>query len=211
MSCCQYNLAYCAVRESADKQGYAVERVSVQVASTSEFTEIPAAVLNETGLIGIRLSAADAPSDSQSIVGIIDCGSSFSAVNWKGAALLGLPGRQSESYEGQAQMFGVGVDGRPMPLSTHSVRLTFQGDPIRVQNMQGTLRFAPPPPTWNSWDAVDIAVGDLPLFSQVLGDGSRPFQGPAALLGLDVLSQRRVVLEARVGSGRKRRLFVSNV
>lgn len=58
--------------------------------------------------------------------------------------------------------------------------------------------------------------GDLPVFSQLLGDGDgrKPFKGPAALIGLDVLAQRRVVLEAIPPAlartvGRRRRLFVA--
>lgn len=54
------------------------------------------------------------------------------------------------------------------------------------------------------------------MFSQLLGDGDarKPFKGPAALIGLDVLAQRRVVLEAISPAvartvGRKRRLFVA--
>jgi hypothetical protein len=55
------------------------------------------------------------------------------------------------------------------------------------------------------------AVGDLPVFAQLLGDGRGAFTGPAALLGLDVWAQRRVVLEAGTpGAGRRRRLWVSN-
>jgi hypothetical protein len=53
------------------------------------------------------------------------------------------------------------------------------------------------------------AVGDLPVFSQLLGDGRTPFTGPAALIGLDVWGQRRVVIEAGKQAGRKRRLFVA--
>jgi hypothetical protein len=58
--------------------------------------------------------------------------------------------------------------------------------------------------------------GDLPVFAQLLGDGDarKPFNGPAALIGLDVLAQRRVVLEAIPPAlartvGRRRRLFVA--
>ena len=71
----------------------------------------------------------------------------------------------------------------------------------------GELRFAAPPNAWRPWDPVQIAVGNLPVFSQVLGDGRAPFEGPAVLLGLDVLSQRRVILET-TGKGRRRRLFI---
>lgn len=53
-------------------------------------------------------------------------------------------------------------------------------------------------------------MGDLPVFSQLLGDGRTPFTGPAAIVGLDVLSQRRVVIGAGEGKrGRARQLFVS--
>lgn len=59
-------------------------------------------------------------------------------------------------------------------------------------------------------------AGDLPVFAQLLGDGDarKPFTGPAALIGLDVLAQRRIVLEAIPPAlartvGRKRRLFVA--
>lgn len=69
---------------------------------------------------------------------------------------------------------------------------------------------------WKPWAPVMAAVGDLPVFSQLLGDGNTrtPFKGPAALIGLDVLAQRRVVLEALPPAvartvGRKRRLFVA--
>jgi hypothetical protein len=61
-----------------------------------------------------------------------------------------------------------------------------------------------------------LYAGDLPVFSQLLGDGNTrtPFKGPAALIGLDVLAQRRVVLEAIPPAlartvGRRRRLFVA--
>lgn len=58
--------------------------------------------------------------------------------------------------------------------------------------------------------ALQAAVGDLPVFSQLLGDGRTPFTGPAAIVGLDVLSQRRVVIGAGEGKrGRARQLFVS--
>jgi hypothetical protein len=122
-----------------------------------------------------------------------------------------------------------------------------------VMQTGGKLQFAPPPASWRPWDEVQMAVGDLPVFAQLLGtnsktlnpinpqplnpksftlentkspkttlihefccwcagDGKTPYKGPAALIGLDVLSQRRVILEAAAVSGkqsRRRRLFVS--
>lgn len=95
-----------------------------------------------------------------------------------------------------------------MPYPTHPLRLTWVGEPSKGAG--GALSFAPPPREWSPWAPVDAAVGDLPVFAQLLGDPGKPFAGPAALVGLDVLSQRRVVLCAgERGSGRRRRLFVS--
>jgi hypothetical protein len=56
-----------------------------------------------------------------------------------------------------------------------------------------------------------MVVADLPVFPELLGDGVTPYLGPAALLGLDVLSQRRVIFEAASDEvrSRRRRLFVS--
>jgi hypothetical protein len=61
------------------------------------------------------------------MVGIIDTGASFSVVNWAGAALLGLPIRGDAKYKNAPTIFGVGVDGKPMPLPTQKVPLTFSG------------------------------------------------------------------------------------
>ena len=54
-----------------------------------------------------------------------------------------------------------------------------------------------------------MVVADLPVFPELLGDGVTPYLGPAALLGLDVLSQRRIIFEADEVRSRRRRLFVS--
>lgn len=73
----------------------------------------------------------------------------------------------------------------------------------------GNLKFAPPAPSWQPWEPIDIAVGDLPAFPQLLGDGTKPYRGPALLLGLDVLSQRRLIIEAGTDDkSRRRRLFI---
>ncbi len=57
------------------------------------------------------------------------------------------------------------------------------------------------------WDPVSMAVGDLPVFSQLLGDGKNPLRIPTILIGLDILSQRQITLET--GMGKSRRIFVS--
>lgn len=151
-------------------------------------------------------------------------GASFSALNWQAAALAGLPPRGDRSYApsargGSPPIYAVGVDGKPLPLPTARVQFTATGDVLpggrpgrggAPAGGGGGIAFAPAPAGWRPWDAVPAAVGDLPVFSQLLGDGKTPFDGPAALIGLDVLSQRRVVLGAGRGQeGRRRRLFVS--
>lgn len=82
------------------------------------------------------------------------------------------------------------------------------GDAIKDAR-SGQITFEQPPRSWQPWQPVLAAVGDLPVFSQLLSDGRTPFTGPAALIGLDVWGQRRMVIEAGRQSGRKRRLFVS--
>lgn len=96
----------------------------------------------------------------------------------------------------------------PQVLPTTQVQLTFAG--AASKDGAGRYSFAPPPPSWRPWQPVLAAVGDLPVFAQLFGDGRTPFNGPAALLGLDVLSQRRVVIGAGVGvKGRARPLLIS--
>lgn len=192
-------------------------------AAAAGLVEVPAAVLNETGILGIR-ATSPASKAGQPFIGIIDCGASFSAINWKAAALAGLPPKGDAVYKSagaKAQpgaapgatggsLGGVaiiGMDGRPQVAPTTPVQFTFAGAAARED---GKFRFEAPPPGWQPWQPVVAAVGDLPVFAQLLGDGTKPFDGPAAVLGLDVLSQRRVVVAAGVNKpGRVRQLFVS--
>ena len=96
-----------------------------------------------------------------------------------------------------------------MILPTVEKELTFVGqvevDPIT----KNPIGFAPPPKQWKPWNKVRLAVGDLPAFSTILGDGVTPFEGPAVLIGLDVLAQRQVILEAGPDDKRARRVWVS--
>lgn len=94
-------------------------------------------------------------------------------------------------------------------LPTTSVQFTFAGEASKAAD--GRYSFAAPPPAWRPWQPVTAAVGDLPIFSSLIGDGVKPYTGPAALLGLDVLSQRRLVIGAGVGRpGRARPLYVGS-
>ena len=173
---------------------------------SKKLVEIPAVEINETGLIGIRVSV---PGASQPILGFLDCGASFSCMNWKGAAALGLPPPNDPSYRKMPTIGAVGVDGRMLQLPTMSQTVSWAGN-VQIDPTTGRPSgFEGPPSQWKDWDTVKVAIGDIPAFSTILGDGVTPYQGPAALIGLDILSQRRVILEAGDGKSRARRVFVS--
>jgi hypothetical protein len=176
-------------------------------ADTSGLVEIPAVVINESLLIGIRISTPEG--NTQPIIGFLDCGSTFSCINWKAAEALGLPPKTDPSYRNSPAVQALGIDGRPLLLPTVKKQLSFVGDPIMDPNTGRPTGFEQPPPEWKPWDPVQVAVGDIPVFSQILGDGVTPYLGPAALIGLDILSQRRVVLEAGTDKSRVRKVAVS--
>lgn len=176
-------------------------------ADASGLVEIPAVVINESLLIGIRVTSAGR-GGQQPFLGFLDCGSTFSCVNWKAANLLGLPPKNDPLYDMGPAVAALGVDGRPLTLPTTKARLDFLGDAIIDSNGR-PVGFEPPPKQWNAWDPVQLAIGDIPVFSDILGDGKTPYQGPAALIGLDILSQRRVILEAGTGRTRARKVAVS--
>ena len=98
---------------------------------------------------------------------------------------------------------GMGVDGRPQLLPTAKVELSYCGNAKRDQT---TMSFEAPPSDWKPWSPVQLAVGDLPVFTNLIGDGRTPYRGPAGIIGLDLLTQRRVILET--SSSRQRRIFV---
>jgi predicted aspartyl protease len=173
-------------------------------AKAAGMVEIPAVIINETGIIGIRLTVHKPGTNPQPVLGFIDTGSTFTAVNKLAASILGL----GES-KGTPAIMAVGIDGRLLQLPTTKAPLSFVGDPVRDPASGQLAGFQPPPDSWKAWDPVLVAVGDLPVFPSLLGDGVRPFTGPAALIGLDVLAQRRVILEAAMERSRQRRIFVS--
>ena len=164
---------------------------------------IPSVVLNESLLLGIRVTSPQ-QKVQQPLIGILDCGSSNTLLNYKAAEILGLS-TDPKSYAREPAMMGLGVDGRPQAMPTTMMQFTFAGD--ATQKANGRFEFEPPPSNWKPWDPVRVGIGDLPVFSQLLGDGKTPYDGPAVLVGLDVLSQRRVILET--GKTRARRVFVS--
>jgi hypothetical protein len=176
-------------------------------ADTSGLVEIPAVVINESLLIGIRVTTPEGK--TQPILGFLDCGSSFSCVNWEAAKALGLPPKSDPVYRQGPAITAVGIDGRPLLLPTVKKQLNFAGNPITDPKSGQPVGFEPPPLGWKPWDPIQLCVGDIPVFSQILGDGVTPYKGPAALIGLDILAQRRVILEAGTGNSRARKVAVS--
>ena len=179
-----------------------------QSTGTSGLSEIPAVVINESMLLGIRISTPD-QKNGQPILGFLDCGSTFSCINWKAAEILGLPPKNDPLYRNGPAITALGIDGRPLALPTIQKELSYTGNPIFDPESKGPIGFEPPPPNWKPWDPIQIAVGDLPVFSNILGDGVTPYQGPAALIGLDILAQRRVVLGTGAKNSQRRKVSIS--
>ena len=186
------------------------------VAKKADMTTIEAVVVNETLLLGFRVVPSSvAPSGdngggtlaAQPFLGVVDCGASFSVVNWAAAPLLGLPPQNDSTWKKSPAVTGLGVDGRPQLLPTTSLGLSYCGNPVARSDKSVAISFEAPPGDWKHWKPVPVAIGDLPVFTQLLGDGRTPYRGPAGIVGLDILSQRRLILET--GAGRQRRIFVS--
>ena len=177
---------------------------AAEFARKAGLVEIPAAVINETGLIGVRIKT---PTSKQPILGFLDSGAAFSVVNSAASPLLGIP---SISGQHGPTVAGIGIDGRPLPMPTFSTTLTFAGAVLKDPETGKPVGFEDPP-NMKEFAPVQLAVGDIPAFSTILGDGREPYKGPAALIGLDILSQRRIILEtAEPGNySRQRRVWVS--
>ena len=178
------------------------------VAKKAGLATVEAVVVNETLLLGFRIVSSSAQKDdtggiaAQPFLGVVDCGASFSVVNWAAASLLGLPPQNDDSWKKSPAVTGMGVDGRPQLLPTKSIGLSYVGNPKSRTNMS----FEGPPSDFKPWDQVQMAIGDLPVFSQLLGDGRTPYKGPAGIVGLDILTQRRLILET--SATRQRRIYV---
>lgn len=188
------------------KPGTAAKAIS---ATNQQMVPIPAVVINETGLIGIRLTT---PQSEQPILGFLDCGSSFSAMNWLAASYLNLPVSKQDSEQRSAKapsVMAIGIDGRPLTLPLHDAQFTFRGNAIMDNKIGRPKGFELPPANFKAWKPVKVAIGDLPAFSSILGDGVTPYKGPAVLIGLDILAQRRVILENGSKGTRERRVLVS--
>ena len=195
--------------------------------------EIPMAVINESLLLGTRMTASTSTTTAkketkeeqeqkQPFLGIIDSGSTFSAINWEAAKLIGLPPKNSLTYLKPPGIMAVGIDNKPLYIPTKKIQFSYCGHPMmnspskakeeddKQKNDNIVVGFEAPPKEWKPWKPVLTGIGDLPLFELVLGTKNKPFDGPAALIGMDILSQRRVILESCDGKERRQgRMFVS--
>lgn len=178
-----------------------------RVAKKANLATIEAVVVNETLLLGFRVVSSKAPKDTgkgvvtaQPFLGVVDCGASFSVVNWSASQLLGLPAKKDSMLTKSPAVTGMGVDGRPQLLPTTNIELSYVGNQISDGG------FEAPSSDFTPWKKVQMAVGDLPVFSQLLGDGRTPYKGPAGIIGLDILTQRRLILET--SNTRQRRIYV---
>ena len=163
-------------------------------------------VINETGLIGIRVTIQGA---KQPILGFLDCGSTFSCVNWASAPYLDIAPKNDPMYQKLDKYIqAVGVDGRLIKMPLIRKQVTFAGN-AKLDKSGRPIGFEPAPSEFKPSKPVDLGVGDIPAFASILGDGIHPFDGPAALIGLDILSQRRVIFEAGSPTSRARRVYVS--
>ena len=164
---------------------------AASVAEERGMISIPAAIVNdETYLLAIRITSEKSlQKKRQPFLGIVDIGASFSTCNWEAAKLLEELPKNKIAYIGSPTVMAVGVDNKPIPMPMKDVALTFLGG--ASQNEHGKVEFEQPPSSWKPWNKVKVGVGDLPVFSLALGDKDHPFKGPAAVIGLDVLSQRK--------------------
>jgi hypothetical protein len=122
---------------------------------------------------------------------------------------LNIPPKTDTRYQSLDKYIqAVGVDGRLLKLPLIRQQITFAGN-AKLDRSGRPAGFEPAPADFKPWQPVDLGVGDIPAFASILGDGVHPFNGPAALIGLDILSQRRVIFEAGSPKSRMRRVYVS--
>lgn len=125
------------------------------IPGTDQMVAIDTLVVNETRLLGFRVASSESTSNkegeavmTQPYLGLVDCGSSFSIVNWSAASCLGLPPKGDTIYQTNPAVQGMGVDGRPQVLPTTLSSLSFVGNPIETSSQ---MMFKSPPTIWKPW------------------------------------------------------------
>ncbi|CAE7229702.1 RAB6A [Symbiodinium natans] len=159
----------------------------VAMARAQGMREVQGVLLPELGILGIRVMQPGS-SGAAAALGIVDTGAAFSAMNDAAARSLRV------SPEPGVAMMVMGVDGRPLKLPlAKNVKLPLGGAQREAGGWETAVTLAT--------DAT--AVGNLPALAAFVGDESKP----CVLLGLDVLSQRRILF-ASGDDPRKQLLFV---
>jgi len=167
-----------------------------------KLVEVPAALL-PGGVLGVRVAGA---AQKQPFLGIVDCGASFSTLSPGAASLAGVEA-SSPNAGSQTRLVGVGIDGRPLPLplADKPAALRLVGNPGASSRGGGPGGAASAFPVLAALPEVRCAVSQLPVFYEVLGAEAG---GVAALIGLDVLAQGRLLFAAPSGDGgRARSIF----
>mmetsp|Transcript_48001 Transcript_48001/g.108993 ORF Transcript_48001/g.108993 Transcript_48001/m.108993 type:complete len:437 (+) Transcript_48001:98-1408(+) len=167
-----------------------------------KLVEVPAALL-PGGVLGVRVAGA---AQKQPFLGIVDCGASFSTLSPGAASLAGVEA-SSPKAGSQTRLVGVGIDGRPLPLplADKPAALRLVGNPGASSRGGGPGGAASAFPVLAALPEVRCAVSQLPVFYEVLGAEAG---GVAALIGLDVLAQGRLLFAAPSGDGgRARSIF----
>ena len=141
------------------RPGSAAETVS----GIDQMVAIDALVVNETRLIGFRVASSDSNKQGDAVMtqpylGLVDCGSSFSIVNWAAASCLGLPPKGDTTYQKNPAVQGMGVDGRLQVLPTTMSSLSFVGNPIETESQ---LMFKSPPSIWKPWGESKLLCNNL--------------------------------------------------
>lgn len=141
------------------------------------------------------------------VVGIVDTGASHTVLNTKAAAVLGLEAAAAASKADGRIVRGLGLDGTvlEMPLvhvgklrlcGASEVSITVRPVPAgsfeRKSFYFGATSCPPGFEVVGPLNGVELAVGDIGFFDQLLTDGQDSigdFSGAAALVGQDILGQ----------------------
>lgn len=161
--------------------------VGSRVAAQLGLTRLPGINI-QSGLMAVTLVRAKRlpGSRSNAVLAMVDSGAANSILNWPAAELL-LGLRQGDRLVREAPMIqATGVGGGLVTMSLLTVSLGLGEDGVHL-------------------DPVRVAIGDADVFGELFGreeSGSWWFglgpqrQKPAAIIGQDILSQRRYVLSA---------------
>jgi len=152
------------------------------------------------------------PGGSEPVVGVVDTGASHTIVNSRAAEILGLQDAAELNRQKMKDVRGIGLGNHvlKMPLVSVVNATLCRADDVTIAlrsstsrswsfntTMSGTCRECVGPLT-----VVNLAVGDIGFFENLLSRPEVRFEGAVALLGQDLLAQRPLRL-----SGSSRRIW----